>query len=155
MTSTGQASTHTLQSKQTACKAVVRTCAGATLREEGFVLVASVLDGAMPRLWVEQDAAGHRACMLTLTPRFDDAAAMDAAGAEEFVLVVDLSEVSYISSAGAGVFIAALNDAHEHKGNVVLLSPSSNVREVLEMLGFNQIFSIATERGAAVKAAMA
>lgn len=70
-------------------------------------------------------------------------------------LVVDLAEVSYISSAGAGVFIAALNDAHERKGNVVLLNPSSNVREVLEMLGFNQIFHIATEISAAIKAAQA
>lgn len=68
-------------------------------------------------------------------------------------IVVDLSEVGYISSAGAGVFIAALNEAQEHKGTVVLLNPGSNVREVLDMLGFNQIFTIATDRNTALKAA--
>ena len=62
---------------------------------------------------------------------------------KHYRLVVDLSQVSYISSAGAGVFIGALTDAQEQKGNVVLLNPSPNVREVLDMLGFNQIFKIA------------
>lgn len=70
-------------------------------------------------------------------------------------LVVDLSQVDYISSAGAGVFIAALNDAHDRKGNVVLLNPTGNVRDVLDMLGFNQIFKICSDKAEAVKAACA
>ncbi len=63
--------------------------------------------------------------------------------AKRYRLAVDLAGVSYISSAGAGVFIGALTEAQEQHGNVVLLNPSPNVREVLEMLGFNQIFKIA------------
>ena len=63
---------------------------------------------------------------------------------KRFKLVMDLSGVDYISSAGAGVFIGALTDAQDQKGSVVLLNPSANVREVLEMLGFNQIFKFAT-----------
>lgn len=70
----------------------------------------------------------------------------------KFKILIDLTEVDYVSSAGAGVFIAALNDAHEKKGNVVLLNPSGSVREVLEMLGFNQIFQIETDKTAAIKA---
>lgn len=63
---------------------------------------------------------------------------------KRYKLVVDLSGVDYISSAGAGVFIGALTDSQEQKGSVVLLNPTANVREVLEMLGFNQIFKFAT-----------
>ncbi|MEI6232185.1 MAG: STAS domain-containing protein [Planctomycetota bacterium] len=62
---------------------------------------------------------------------------------KRFRLIVDLAGVGYVSSAGAGVFIGALTDAQDQNGNVVLLSPIANVREVLEMLGFNQIFKIA------------
>jgi len=71
---------------------------------------------------------------------------------KRYRLVVDLSGVNYISSAGAGVFIGALTDAQEQKGNVVLLNPSPNVREVLEMLGFNQIFKIAAGQDEALAA---
>src|SRR4051794_2230479 len=44
----------------------------------------------------------------------------------KYRIVVDLSEVEYISSAGAGVFIGALSEAHEHKGNIVLMNPTPN-----------------------------
>ena len=70
---------------------------------------------------------------------------------KHYRLIVDLADVGYISSAGAGVFIGALTDAQDQKGNVVLLNPTPNVREVLEMLGFNQIFNIATTLDDALK----
>jgi anti-sigma B factor antagonist len=72
--------------------------------------------------------------------------------AQRYRLIVDLSGVEYISSAGAGVFIGALTDAQEQKGTVVLLNPTTNVREVLEMLGFHQIFKIANTMDEALKA---
>ena len=59
-----------------------------------------------------------------------------------YKLIVDLSEVEYISSAGAGVFIAALGEAQEHGGNIVLLSPTPNVRAVFATLGLTQTFHI-------------
>lgn len=70
---------------------------------------------------------------------------------KHYRLIVDLADVGYISSAGAGVFIGALTDAQDQKGSVVLLSPTANVREVLEMLGFNQIFTIAVSLEEALK----
>ncbi len=72
--------------------------------------------------------------------------------AKRYRLIVDLSGVEYISSAGAGVFIGALTDAQDQKGNVVLLNPTTNVRGVLEMLGFNQIFKIVETLDDALKA---
>jgi anti-sigma B factor antagonist len=61
---------------------------------------------------------------------------------EVYRIVVDLSEVQYISSAGAGVFIGALQTAQDHDGNIVLMRPSESVREVFDLLGLTQIFSL-------------
>jgi len=57
-------------------------------------------------------------------------------------VVVDLSEVAYISSAGAGVFIGALSEAQENGGDIVLFNPTNNVREVFDLLGLSQVFEI-------------
>ncbi len=58
-------------------------------------------------------------------------------------LVVDLSRLDYISSAGAGVFIGAIGTAQENEGNIILIKPSANVKEVFDLLGLSQIFSFA------------
>ena len=67
-------------------------------------------------------------------------------------LVINLEKVEYISSAGAGVFIGALSEAHEHNGNIVLMNPTTNVREVFDLLGLMQIFPIVASRSAALVA---
>ena len=56
-------------------------------------------------------------------------------------MVVDLSGLDYISSAGAGVFIGAIGTAQENDGNIVLVKPSPNVKEVFDLLGLSQIFT--------------
>ena len=61
---------------------------------------------------------------------------------DRFKIVVDLSGVGYISSAGAGVFIGALSEAQENGGDIVLLKPAPSVLEVFELLGLTQIFTI-------------
>jgi anti-sigma B factor antagonist len=67
-----------------------------------------------------------------------------------YKIIVDLGAVEYISSAGAGVFIGALSEAHEHKGNIVLMSPTPNVREVFDLLGLTQIFQVVEDRSSAL-----
>jgi anti-sigma B factor antagonist len=69
-----------------------------------------------------------------------------------YKLVVDLAGVEYISSAGAGVFIGTLSEAHEHNGNIVLMNPTPNVREVFDLLGLTQIFQIVDDCPAALAA---
>ena len=66
-------------------------------------------------------------------------------------LVVDLSELGYISSAGAGVFIEAIGTAQENGGNIVLLKPGPNVKEVFDLLGLSQIFTFKDTREEALK----
>lgn len=60
-----------------------------------------------------------------------------------YKIIVDLSGVGYIGSAGAGVFIGALGKARDHQGDLVFLTPSPAVQEVLDLLGLSQIFRIA------------
>jgi anti-sigma B factor antagonist len=66
-------------------------------------------------------------------------------------LVVDLSKLDYISSAGAGVFIGAIGTAQENDGNIVLMKPSPNVKEVFDLLGLSQIFPFANDVDGASK----
>ena len=72
--------------------------------------------------------------------------------AGKYRLVVDLSKLDYISSAGAGVFIGAIGTAQENDGNIILMRPSSNVKEVFDLLGLSQIFTFKESREDAVKA---
>jgi len=67
-------------------------------------------------------------------------------------LIVDLSGLDYISSAGAGVFIGAIGTAQENDGNIILVKPSPNVKEVFDLLGLSQIFTFKDNRDEAVKA---
>jgi anti-anti-sigma factor len=72
--------------------------------------------------------------------------------AGSFRVIVDLSGLDYISSAGAGVFIGAVGKAQENDGNIVLMRPSPNVKEVFDLLGLSQIFTFKNTREEAVKA---
>ena len=65
-------------------------------------------------------------------------------------LIVDLSGLDYISSAGAGVFIGAIGTAQENEGNIILVKPSPNVKEVFDLLGLSQIFTFKENREDAV-----
>ena len=67
-------------------------------------------------------------------------------------LIVELSGLDYISSAGAGVFIGAIGTAQENDGNIILVKPSPNVKEVFDLLGLSQIFTFKDNRDEAVKA---
>ena len=70
--------------------------------------------------------------------------------ANSYKIVVDLSGLDYISSAGAGVFIGAIGTIQENDGNIILLKPSSNVREVFDLLGLSQIFTFADTKESAL-----
>ncbi len=67
-------------------------------------------------------------------------------------IIVDLSTLDYISSAGAGVFIGAVGKAQENEGNIVLMKPTPNVKEVFDLLGLSQIFTFKNSRDEAIKA---
>lgn len=60
-------------------------------------------------------------------------------------IVVNLADVSYISSSGLKVLLAALRLARRQQGQLVLCSPQPKVASILEMIGFDQVFPIAQD----------
>lgn len=57
-------------------------------------------------------------------------------------LVIDLTEVDYVSSAGLRVFVSADKLATRRGGSFTLLHPCEDVMEVLEMTGLSEVFAI-------------
>ena len=54
-------------------------------------------------------------------------------------VVVDMSGVNYVSSAGWGVFVGEIKDFRERGGDIKLVNMTPEVYDVFEMLEFNRI----------------
>ena len=50
-------------------------------------------------------------------------------------IVINLSDVSYMSSAGLRALVSALRECKKHRGDVRLSEPSERVAEVLDLAG--------------------
>lgn len=112
----------------------------------------------MPELTIQSEKVREDVVVLRLAGFLDahtfeelDETINDLFDAGVYRIVADLAELEYISSAGAGVFIGALAMAQENSGNIVLSSPTENVREVFELLGLTEIFTLADSAEAAVE----
>jgi anti-sigma B factor antagonist len=57
-------------------------------------------------------------------------------------MVVDLSNVEYISSAGLRELVSAAKKVRQNGGDLRIASPSPRVREVLELAGLDTIFQV-------------
>ncbi len=62
--------------------------------------------------------------------------------AEVYRFVIDLRRLQYVSSSGAGVFIGAVGTCQDNDGNIILVQPSQEVKEIFELLGVYQIFPV-------------
>jgi anti-anti-sigma factor len=67
-------------------------------------------------------------------------AALVAAGAR--LVVLDLSGVEYVSSAGLRVFLSAAKRLQQAQGKLVLASPTPQARQVLDMAGFSALIPV-------------
>jgi len=61
-------------------------------------------------------------------------------------VVLDLANVSYMSSAGLRELVAAYRKFQDASGDLRLAQPSSRVQDVLEMSGLDTIFQIFATR---------
>jgi anti-sigma B factor antagonist len=61
---------------------------------------------------------------------------------ERFKIVVNCRELSYISSAGLGVFMAFIEDVRKNKGDIKLTNMSPKVYNVFDLLGFPLLYEI-------------
>jgi anti-sigma B factor antagonist len=66
--------------------------------------------------------------------------------------VVDIRRLTYVSSAGAGVFIGAVGTCQDNDGNIVLVQPAQEVKEIFELLGVYQIFPVVQDAAQAAGA---
>lgn len=60
-------------------------------------------------------------------------------GTRCYKIVVDLSGVTYISSAGWGIFISEIKRVRRNSGDIKLAAMTAPVREVFDLLEFNNI----------------
>ena len=67
-------------------------------------------------------------------------------------IVVDLSNLEYISSAGLRVLLVVAKKIQQAQGKLVLFGLVPNVREVFSISGFDKIFSIRDDAESAVAA---
>jgi anti-anti-sigma factor len=66
-------------------------------------------------------------------------------------IVVDLTGVSYISSAGWGIFISEIKRVRRNAGDIKLAAMTAPVREVFDLLEFNNILKPYRDREDAVR----
>ena len=71
--------------------------------------------------------------------------------AGETRLVIDLSRLDYVSSAGLRVFLLASKRLNPAGGKLVLCSLQEPVKEVFEIVGFYSILAIVGSRDEALK----
>lgn len=57
-------------------------------------------------------------------------------------LIADCGELTYISSAGLGVFMSFIEDIREAGGDLKICNLTPKVAQVFDILGFNSIFEI-------------
>ena len=102
----------------------------------------------MEKLLISEERAGSvpPVCVLTLRGTIETT---NASGLEETIsrivddrcyrIVVDLGGVTYISSAGWGIFISEIQRIRRNGGDIKLAAMAPEVREVFDLLEFGNI----------------
>ena len=71
-----------------------------------------------------------------------DQAIEEAVSNKESKIIVDCSQLEYISSAGLGVFMSYIHDFQENNISLVLCHLSEKVRNVFQILGLDELVKI-------------
>jgi len=83
-------------------------------------------------------------------PRLEEAL-QGLVDSRRFNIIVNCRELSYISSAGLGVFMAFIEDVRKNKGDIKLTNMSPKVYNVFDLLGFPLLYEILSDEQEAVK----
>lgn len=59
-------------------------------------------------------------------------------------LVIDLSEVTFVDSAGVSALVASIRRVRDHGGTVVVRSTQQRVNRLLVTIGFDRVVPVAT-----------
>ncbi len=69
---------------------------------------------------------------------------------KSFKIVVNFSGLTYISSAGLGVFMAYIETMRSNAGDIKLCNMSDKIFNIFDMLGFPVLFNITKEENEAI-----
>ena len=70
---------------------------------------------------------------------------------KQYKIVVNCRDLTYISSAGLGVFMAYIEDVRKNSGDIKLSNMSSKVYNIFDLLGFPLLYDITKDETDAVK----
>ena len=70
---------------------------------------------------------------------------------EQFKVVVNFSELNYISSAGLGVFMAYVETMREKKGDIKFSNLKEEVYNIFDLLGFPVLYEFYKDEEEAIK----
>jgi anti-sigma B factor antagonist len=71
--------------------------------------------------------------------------------AGQFRMIVDCGGLTYISSAGLGVFMSFIEDVRDKAGDIKICALAEPVYQVFDILGFPALFDIVPDRQTAVE----
>jgi anti-sigma B factor antagonist len=83
-------------------------------------------------------------------PKLEEAF-QDLLRSRRYNIVVNCRDLSYISSAGLGVFMAYIEDVRKNSGDIKLTNMSPKVFNVFDLLGFPLLYEIFKDEGEAIK----
>ena len=69
---------------------------------------------------------------------------------KKFNIIVNCKDLTYISSAGLGVFMAYIEDVRKNKGDIKLSNMSPKVFNVFDLLGFPLLYDITNDETDAI-----
>ncbi|MBM4159252.1 MAG: STAS domain-containing protein [Ignavibacteria bacterium] len=69
---------------------------------------------------------------------------------KKYNILVNFRKLSYISSAGLGVFMAYIESIRNNGGDIRLCEMSDKIFNIFDMLGFPVLFEIEREQGSAI-----
>lgn len=68
----------------------------------------------------------------------------------KYRIIVDFNALSYISSAGLGVFMSVIGDVKNNNGDIILMKMPPKIYKVFDLLGFTEIFTIVDDEQTAL-----
>jgi len=83
-------------------------------------------------------------------PEFEKAIQSEIDGGH-LQLIVDCAKLTYISSAGLGVFMGFIEELRERGGDIKICGLSPKVEQVFEILGFHALYDIVGDVPSAVQ----
>lgn len=66
-------------------------------------------------------------------------------------VVIDLSELNYVSSAGLRIFIRAAKHIDEANGKMIFCSLQNSVKEIFDIVGFSSLLTLADSTEEAIR----